>query len=69
MPSNPSGPSAAMAPAIDPAFEVRWSDWQARCREHDREGPRRLRLGLVAAVVIGAPVAFYFGMMPWASAR
>ena len=68
MPSNSAGLSAPLARATDSTLDARWSERRTRCREHDREGRRRLRLALMAVVTVGIPLAISFGM-PWAAAR
>jgi hypothetical protein len=69
MSTHPPGSSVPVTPStVDPAFEARWSEWLMQCREHDREGLRRLRLSLLVVVAIGAVIGMFFGM-PWSGAR
>lgn len=53
-------PTATLGQAGDAAFEERWAAWGARGRQHHRAFRRKLRIALLAAVVIGPLAALIF---------
>jgi len=60
-------PAVAAAPpqpfaGMDSSYDARWDAWVERGRQHDLASQRKLRIAVPGALVIGALVAFYFGL-------
>jgi hypothetical protein len=47
---------------MDSSYDARWDAWVERGRQHDLASQRKLRIAVPGALVIGALVAFYFGL-------
>jgi hypothetical protein len=56
------GPASSPKQEANAEFEARWAAWVARGRQHDLAVQRRIRVVLLAAVMVGILAALVFGI-------